>query len=199
MSMLGAILEGGLRFSLPEGSFWMAVPKWALNVVSNQKAFKQVTLGVWPKKAIITVEADGLQRGWFPVVKLRKSRDIVVTNYMHGVEPMKLALTAPVHGEVGVWLDQMEERGHLRGPNKLAERELVRADPRVDSMDQEQDGFCDDTENWGRRAWWVYLTETWIDDDMGCGTIHECNLKKVLDHLQNYVRPRTPEEMEDDI
>ena len=81
----------------------------------------------------------------------------------------------------------------------VSEQELVRADPRVDEMNQEADGFCDNEDNYGRgpprQAWWVYLTDTWTDHDMGGRTIHECNLKTVLEHLKRDVRPATPEEL----
>lgn len=210
MSTFATLLTGNRALLLPEGEYALILPGGADGLPPVQHA--NVMLRVLEKKRVIVVNAytlgtdgkliKGQGVGWFSANKLRKGgRTVDVTNAMYGQRELQFTMQPGLQARLQVWMDELEEKGLLatKGTDKLSEKELVAGDPRVGSMHQENDGFCDTGYTGGsygppRQAWWVYLVNGFIDDDMGCGTIHECNLKTVLEHLKRYVRVMSSEE-----
>ncbi len=212
MSAFTDLLTGARNRALPDVGYWLIDPtghvEWPSLIgpakVSPQQ-FTKVSLRVFEKKRIVSVRIDE-QRigdrtiaarsvGWFSANKLRKDTTIKVKNLKYGLPDLKLTVSPGLHAELQVWMDQLEEKGLLvtKGTDRLSERELVENDPRIASMHQEADGFCDDSAFSQRLAWWIALDDPYIDDDMGCGSIHECDLKTILERLKDYVRLRETE------
>ena len=206
--MLRGIITGELRsFFVPEAVTQLKAP------VGGEPRLPRVTPGDWTfqanrRRRIIEVfttnrrigaeaHRDGRvfavepprRVGWFRMTHLAKatpSKGLPIVNAMYKQPSFTLKLDQKTLGELLVWLDQLEEQGLLAEAREgaPADSELVKLDPRVRTMHQEADGFCDS--DWRappRQAWWVYLYDEYYSPHMDSRTLHECSLKTILDRL----------------
>lgn len=188
MSLSSSLLVGPFKHA---GSDLFALPSAIVNlpVMDSERRFEDVHVGLHPKANIMVVwgkQAAGPQPlfddvsgihpiGYSTLTSIRKKAKLTIVNAMLGNLDGHLWMAEGDHQKLLVKLDEWEERGQLQGKVTLSARMKIELDPRVQSMHQEDDGFCGSGLGPPRPAWWIYLRRGWfIETDLG--TIHECSL-----------------------
>ena len=72
-------------------------------------------------------------------------------------------------------------------PRNLAQ---LGADPRVDSIHTERDGYGDTAAQMSRPSYWVYLKSGYICGETECGTIHAKSVRACCEQMSSVVESK---------